>query len=236
MKVSLIAQTNVNLGEIEALGFTPNGTASRMADHLIEFAGRSCYQSFSRPNPETAHNRDYMANILESGHFSVLEHASATFYVQGVSRALTHELIRHRHLSYSQLSQRFVNEKGRAEAVEPPAFKSSGHRTRLNALAGYVEHVTQEAYTEAVHILEREGLSRKEAREAARAFLPNQTETRIVVSGNHRAWRDFLAKRYDAHADAEIREFATLVLRDLRSLAPNVYQDIPSIPYNTPED
>src|SRR5690554_948865 len=73
------------------------------SDLLAEFAGRSCYQSFHKPNPKTEANHDYLRNILNQGHFSVLEHASATFYVTGVSRALTHELIRHRHLSYSEL-------------------------------------------------------------------------------------------------------------------------------------
>lgn len=224
MKVSLIAQTQVSRYIMEDLGFRDRG--AHAADHLAEFAGRACYQSFHRPNPATAENGDYLKHTNDEGHFSILEHASATFYAEGVSRALTHELIRHRHLSYSQLSQRFVNEEGRTAPVSPPAFKESGHRTRLESLAGYVDHVTQEAYREAVHILEREGCTRKEAREAARAFLPNQTETKIVVTGNHRAWRDFLGKRYHPAADKEIREFARLVLRDLKVIAPSIYQDI----------
>src|SRR5690554_342524 len=101
------------------------------ADLLAEFAGRSCYQSFHKPNPKTEANQDYLRNILNQGHFSVLEHASATFYVTGVSRALTHELIRHRHLSYSELSQRFVNVED-AEVVIPPALRDR-KSTRLNS-------------------------------------------------------------------------------------------------------
>ena len=81
------------------------------AQQLVEFAGRACYQSFAKPNPATARNADYIARTLHGQkHFSIAEHATATFYITGVSRALTHELIRHRHLSYSQLSQRFVDE------------------------------------------------------------------------------------------------------------------------------
>src|SRR5579875_2884421 len=83
-----------------------------------EFAGRACYQSWTKPNPSTATNAGYLRHILEVGHLSVLEHGSVTFYLSGVSRSLTHELIRHRHFSYSQLSQRYVPEKD-AAMVEP---------------------------------------------------------------------------------------------------------------------
>src|SRR5262249_12043524 len=75
---------------------------------LAEFAGRACYQSWRKPNPSTATNAGYLRHILEVGHMSVLEHGSVSFYITGISRSLTHELIRHRHFSYSQLSQRSV--------------------------------------------------------------------------------------------------------------------------------
>lgn len=231
MKVTVLAVTDTHDYQMETLGFQSDARGD--IDHLAEFAGRACYQAWAKKNPATATNKGYMANILDHGHFSILEHGSVTFYVEGVSRALTHELVRHRHLSYSQLSQRFVDESNRAPHVIPPAFLGSPSEARLVALADYVDRVTQDAYREAVHILEREGKTRKESREAARAFLPNMTETKIVVTGNLRAWRDFLHKRWDAHADAEIREFAGLVLRDLRHYAPNAVQDIPSFPYNT---
>jgi len=85
---------------------------------LAEFAGRACYQSWKKPNPATATNAGYLAHILEVGHLSVLEHGSVSFYFTGVSRSFTHELIRHRHFSYSQLSQRYVPERD-AAMVEP---------------------------------------------------------------------------------------------------------------------
>ncbi len=87
---------------------------------LAEFAGRACYQSWKKPNPATATNAGYLAHILEVGHLSVLEHGTVTFYLTGVSRSFTHELIRHRHFSYSQLSQRYVPERTR-RMVEPDA-------------------------------------------------------------------------------------------------------------------
>ena len=195
------------------------------SDELAEFAGRSCYQSFHKPNEKTRENKDYLANILRQGHESVLEHSSATFYIEGVSRAMTHELIRHRHLSYSQLSQRFVDES-ESEIVCPPAIAESG----LYGSLGYARVESVARYRDLVNDLSNAGLPRKQAREAARAVLPNMTETKIVVTGNMRAWRDFIKKRHTLAADAEIRKVAGLILEQLRQLAPNSFQDIPEEP------
>src|ERR671912_208701 len=96
----------------------PWSTDASGGEALAEFAGRACYQSWSKPNPRTATNAGYLRHILEVGHLSVLEHGTVTFYLTGVSRSLTHELIRHRHFSYSQLSQRYVPERD-AGMVEP---------------------------------------------------------------------------------------------------------------------
>ena len=85
---------------------------------LAEFAGRACYQSWDKPNPATATNQGYLRHILEVGHLAVLEHGTVSMYLSGISRSLTHELIRHRHFSYSQLSQRYVPERD-AAMVEP---------------------------------------------------------------------------------------------------------------------
>src|SRR3712207_7558756 len=84
----------------------PWSTEAEGGEALAEFAGRACYQSWDKPNPATATNAGYLRHILEVGHLSVLEHGTVTMYLTGVSRSLTHELIRHRHFSFSQLSQR----------------------------------------------------------------------------------------------------------------------------------
>lgn len=94
---------------------------------LAEFAGRACYQAWERKRPETATNKGYLANIQRQSHWSVLEHAQATFYIQGVSRALTHELVRHRHMSYSQLSQRYVDSSD-VKFVVPPLIEELRER------------------------------------------------------------------------------------------------------------
>lgn len=194
-------------------------------EKIIEFAGRACYQAFHRPNPKTASIPGYIENIIAQGHESVLEHSSATFYIEGVSRNVTHELIRHRHLNYSELSQRFVN-VSETEFVLPPAFSEHLNDAQLEAL-GKVTSAVREAYVKFVEYLQDDkGLPRKQAREAARSVLPGNTETKIVVTGNFRAWRDVLKKRLDPAADAEIRIMCEHILVGLLAVAPSVFTDI----------
>lgn len=228
MKVTLIASTNLH-AESTPEDYEPHNWRLDItdADELAEVAGRTCYQSFNRPRPETATNAGYLANILNQGHFSVLEHASVTFYVEGVSRSMTHELVRHRHLSFSELSQRYVD-VSEVDFVMPPA-----HNTANDELVDDLLDHAVDVYEELVRRYVKSGLARKQAREAARAVMPNATETKIVVTGNLRAWRDVLAKRYHVAADAEIQRFATEVLRHLREIAPNSVQDIPGKPYGS---
>jgi thymidylate synthase (FAD) len=189
---------------------------------LAEFAGRACYESWHKPNPATATNAGYLRHILEVGHLSVIEHATATFYLTGVSRSFTHELIRHRHFSYSQLSQRYVPESD-AAMVEPAVIAS---KPDLHAKFVAATRASVAAYDDLLAGLETDtALGRKQARQAARAVLPNATETRIVVTGNYRAWRHFIAMRATEHADVEIREIAVECLRQLQGVAPNAFAD-----------
>ena len=204
---------------------------------LVEFAGRACYQSFGKPNPKTARNEDYITRTLHGQkHWSIAEHASATFYLTGVSRALLAEITRHRHLSFSVLSQRFVSEED-ANIVIPPAVRSAKEINEAyydEELGGGVIGATENlkvmadlaiaTYAGLVEELqEAEGLPRKQAREAARAVLPNMVETRIVVTGNLRAWHEVIARRTAPDADAEFQEVAGLIRQELQKLAPEVF-------------
>lgn len=195
---------------------------------LAEFAGRACYQSWSKPNPATATNASYLRHILQVGHLSVLEHGSASFYVTGVSRSLSHELVRHRQLSFSQLSQRYVA-IGDGEVVEPDVIAADPvlHERFMAAT-----EAAAAAYRELLAGLEDRlagspdaTLRRKQARQAARSVLPNATETSLVVTGNYRAWRHVIGMRASEHADVEIRAFAVAVLRELSRIAPHVFAD-----------
>jgi thymidylate synthase (FAD) len=184
------------------------------AEALIEFAGRNCYQSWSNPGKKT--NAEYIKNIIEHGHGSVLEHASCTFFITGVSRSLTHEMTRHRHLSFSELSQRFVDMKT-AEFICP-------NDADWESWGFFIDEVKKE-YKEIQTELGDMGLTRKQVNERARAVLPNATCTSIVVSGNLRAWRSFIDARANEHADAEICALAVEICTQLKERFPNVFQD-----------
>ncbi len=224
LQVRLIAWTHFAAPED-----VPWSTDTGGGQALAEFAGRACYQSWKKPNPATATNAGYLHHILESAHYSVLEHGSVTFYLTGISRSLTHELVRHRHFSYSQLSQRYVDGRD-AEMVEPDVIAADPY---LHGVFERAAAAVRDAYHELAHGLERKlqhqtastTSLRKQARQAARSVLPNATETRIVVTGNYRAWRHFIAKRATEHADTEIRALAVECLRYLQKAAPNVFAD-----------
>ena len=223
LQVQVIAQT-----QFAPPAEVPWETDVEGGQALAEFAGRACYQSWSKPNPATATNEGYLRHILEVGHLSVLEHGTVTMYLSGISRSLTHELIRHRHFSYSQLSQRYVPE--RDAAFVEPAVIAEDPELHERFLAAADAALT--AYNELLEGLEKRfadvpnaTLRRKQARQAARAVLPNATETRIVVTGNYRAWRHFIAMRASEHADVEIRELAIACLRELQNVAPHVFED-----------
>lgn len=223
LRVQLIART-----EFQAPPDVPWSTEADGGQALVEFAGRACYQSWSKPNPRTATNATYIKHIIDVGHFAVLEHASASFYITGISRSCTHELMRHRHFSYSQLSQRYVPED-EARVVLPPGLDGDAE---LQDIVLAAADASRQVYEELLGRLEAKFadqpnavLRRKQARQAARAVLPNDTETRIVVTGNYRAWRHFIAMRASEHADVEIRRLAIACLRELTAVAPAVFAD-----------
>ncbi|MCF8602798.1 FAD-dependent thymidylate synthase [Gordonia sp. HY442] len=223
LKVQLVAATQFNPPTDIDWSTDADGSEA-----LIEFAGRACYESWDKPNPRTATNAGYLRHVLEVGHTSLFEHATVTFYITGISRSCTHELIRHRHFSYSQLSQRFVPEHD-SNVVAPPAIRGDA---RLEELFVKATDASREAYTELLAELETKFedvpnaiLRRKQARQAARSVLPNATETRIVVTGNYRAWRHFIGMRATEHADVEIRQLAVECLRRLVEIAPTAFGD-----------
>lgn len=289
--------------------------AESRGDALSEFSGRVCYMSFKNKRP--GGNKAYLDHIKEVGHGSVLEHANYSLLFTGVSRSLTHELVRHRAgMAYSMLSQRYVDESV-AEYVEPDIIRNDpelheiwlkavqhAHEAYVNLAdrlteklkrpdiakvcketkaceecdgTGYLLGHTDgdEAcpgclgtgrwdfttfvpagcpkcdktlvdwnididgkFVPATACIDYDGGKcdyakplmtgterRKAARQAARSVLPNATETKIVVTGNARAWRHFLEQRGSRHAESEIRKLANLVLAKLQGAAPNLFSD-----------
>lgn len=324
-KVRIIGQTEVDVKEMEEFILDEYGEvlspysedAPSAGDALAEFSGRVCYMSFKNKRP--GGNQVYLDHIKEVGHGSIAEHSNYSLLFTGVSRSLTHELIRHRAgMAYSQASQRYIDESV-AEYVEPDIIRDDPelHEIWLKAVqhaheayvdladrlteklkrpdggammirketvscsecdgTGYLlghtdgdeacpgclgagrwdittfvpkgcpkcgKVLSQRAidvdgkFVQAIVCIDRDGGKcdytkplmtgterRKAARQAARSVLPNATETKIVVTGNARAWRHFLEQRGSRHAEPEIRKLANIVLTKLQAAAPNLFSD-----------
>lgn len=222
--VTLLAHTTIDTDAIsELMEIQP---ASTDAETLVTFAGRSCYESWHRPSEATRADADYIERtIFEQQHGSILEHATATLYFTGVSRAFLTELTRHRHLSFSVRSQRFVDE-GQANIVLPPAIRNQPGEITADLEAQAIADIASEAYNRIVTMLT--GLSqlpRKQAREAARAVLPSMTETKMTVTGNLRTWLEVIERRTAPDADAELQQVMGMAREALRPLAPTIFKE-----------
>jgi thymidylate synthase (FAD) len=196
MEVELIAVTRYLRG---------NGTP----EELLEHAGRVCYRSEKRGEAG-----DFLQARIREGHESIIEHASLTFEVSGISRACSHQLVRHRIASYSQESQRYVDLSD-PNLVVPPGVAQSPEAMRIwDDLTGRMKRAYRDL---------RELGARKED---ARFLLPNATATRIVVTMNFRELRHFFRIRCDRAAQWEIRALAQEILKLTYQVAPSVFQDL----------
>ena len=196
MKVELIAMTQYLGGD---------GTP----EALIEHAARVCYRSESRGNPAA-----FLRARLKDGHESIIEHASATFEISGISRACSHQLVRHRLASYSQESQRYVDMSD-PDLVVPDAIEASPETYEV--WSSFAEQV-KDVYGEL------RGLGIR--KEDARFVLPNAAETRIVMTMNFRELRHFFRLRLAPEAQWEIRRVALEMLKQLAPHAPTVFGEL----------
>lgn len=198
------------------------------AELLVEAAGRVCYMSFGE-RQFRKRNDDYIANIVKQGHESVLEHANFTLLADGLSRALSHQLVRHRAgFAYSRLSQQY-HDDSETVFVEPaglsahPDAKRQWHAATASALKAY------RALLAEANGLGEGTLDQKERvrllRSVARSVLPNATATSLMVTGNARAWRHLLAVRGDIAGDLEMRSYCVQVLHVLAETAPALFAD-----------
>lgn len=191
--------------KVELLFITPN------AEKLIETAGRTSYLSFNKQGNDT--EKTFIRMLIKKGHLSVLEHAYATFRFSGVSRAFTHQLVRHRLCSYTQQSQRYVDESN-FNYIEPESIKNNSKARSLftkfmvNAKRIYLE-------------LQKLGIKNEDAR----FVLPNAVESRIVVTTNLREWRHIIELRGSPDAQWEIRNVTIEILKNLKKHAPTVFGD-----------
>ncbi len=189
--------------KIKLLAVTPR------AEEIIERAGRICYRSTDKCAPGSA--PDFIAKLIKMGHESPLEHAYATFHISGCSRAMTHQLVRHRLISVSQQSQRYVDEKS-FEYVIPPSVPTE----RQDEFRQDMESIRAMYAKWQAHGLKKED---------ARFVLPNACTSEIVISANFREFRHIFAVRCDRRAQWEIRQACAAMLRELHACAPSVFQD-----------
>jgi thymidylate synthase (FAD) len=271
-KVFLLAETKVDhqnldamLTEIGAAGWDTDAYAD--AEVLAEVAGRMCYRSFSVGlNPNVTRVREgsmpYIQNILTSGHGSVIEHGHVSFACMGVSRIVTHELVRHRLANYSQESLRFI----RLDALMmyyPRAFGEVAmlelwdalpqeRREQIASMFGVTPENARtlwassramelrqlfEDTVERLEQVQRDIASmlylddvkdfgiKKKITSSMRRLAPEGLGTAIIMTSNHRQWRDIIEKRTSHHAEEEIRVLFGHIAKELFTRFPAFYQD-----------
>jgi thymidylate synthase (FAD) len=177
---------------------------------VIEEAGRTCYLSFENINAN--YHSEFIQRLIKLGHESPLEHAYATFRIRNCSRAMTHQLVRHRLMAVSQQSQRYVDEE-HFEYVTPETIPDK-----------YVEDYHQDMKTiqQMYHKWRDRGLKKEDAR----FVLPNACTSEIMVSANFREWRHIMYMRTSKKAQWEIRKACLLILAELKKIAPDCFDKI----------
>ena len=194
--------------QVELMAITPN------AEDIIERACRTCYLSFHRYNPPSS-TEELIKKVIQKGHHSVLEHALATFRIKGGSRVFTHEMVRHRLMSPSQESQRYV-EYGKTkefEFVVPPTIQNTKFVDKFKEITGKAYELYQDMVKAEI------------PKEDSRYILPNATTSEIVISANFRELRHIFEIRCVERAHWEIREICLEMLKIMKKQAPIVFWD-----------
>ncbi len=187
-------------------------------EETIAFAAKLCYSPLGiaqlREKTLASDKEKFLSKIISMGHHSVLEHAGFTFGIEGISRVTSHQLVRHRLASYSQQSQRYVQEKGQFEYVIPPSVAENEEACQAFEA---MMHRAQALYDELI--------AKGAAAEDARYVLPNATETKIVVTMNARELRHFFQLRCCYRAQCEIRQMAMKMLELVKGIAPLLFKN-----------
>jgi thymidylate synthase (FAD) len=244
--VVLLAKPQTNVAGLGGFlgGFDPDlrfteylDDPTRLPDssQLCKTSGQTCYMSFGPQRTTNENAAAYIERLTSAGHGSVLEHASFSFLLYGISRSVTHELVRHRAgAAFSQISQRYVSGSvlrfvERPEYQEDPDLHMHFEERADRAAAEY------EAMAELLLERQEGGASmltadyrtdaRKKVQQTARSLLPNETEAPMVFTGNVRALRHIIEMRADAHAESEIRNLALRLFLCLRTVDPILFGD-----------
>lgn len=202
----------MNKVKVELIEYTPK------PDLLAGVAAHSCRSSKDSSEIRETEEEEKLKRILrkavERGHTSVVEHASFTFNVAGISRACSHQLVRHRIASYSQQSQREIK-PNEEEFVTPPAIKSNSKAKEK------FHNLMREIWKTYQDLIEEEDVSQEDSR----FVLPNATKTNIVVTMNGRSLLNFFELRTCMHAQWEIRAVANKMLSEAKEVAPKIFEN-----------
>jgi len=204
---------------VKLLDVTENALA------LIYSACRQCYAEefagdiFDKIKDDDKKQAAFIKKIIASGHESPLEHVKFTFAIEGVSRALTHQLVRHRIASFSQQSQRYVKENDFDYIIPSSIEKNSEAKNEFEKLMATI----QQSYTKLLTFLGQDNLSGEAANQDARFVLPQAVETKIIVTMNCRELLHFFKHRCCSRAQWEIRNLAEKLLADCKSRLPLLF-------------
>lgn len=234
LKIRCISRPNFDINsfleflseESESWKRTPE---AKCADEIVEAAGRICYMSFGKKQ-SSKNNSEYIRNLIDQGHESVLEHVSWTFLMTGVSRSFTHQLVRHRvGFAFSQLSQQYHDETD-AKIIAPTSLKKDPERfsrwkDSVSQSFETYRSLIKEAKNDHTSIYSNKKEKLRDLRSTARSVLPNAIGTKIVVTANARALRHFLSIRGSLEGDWEMRAVSTRLYEIVSQDAPALFQD-----------
>ncbi len=192
----------------------------------VAAAAKLCYSASDvnaiKEAVSSKNQEPFIGKLVDSGHLSPIEHASFTFAIEGISRACSHQLVRHRLASYSQQSQRYVSMEGGFGYIIPPSI---GKDPVLKEQFEFFMEGIQEFYNRLMTALNERGIEGEAAYEDARFVLPNAAETKIIVTMNGRELLHFFAQRCCRRAQWEIRAMAIEMLKLAKRAAPAIFND-----------
>lgn len=200
------------------LRYTPN------PEETVSMAAKLCYSPSDieslKGKIEKRDQKSFVERLVKMGHMSPIEHSSFTFAIEGISRACSHQLVRHRLASYSQQSQRYVSEETGFDYIIPPAIQEDEEMRK--AFISFMEEA-QRTYNEMVKKLNKRGIQGESANQDARFILPNAAETKIMVTMNARELLHFFRQRCCNRAQWEIRGLAEEMLKEVKEIAPTIF-------------
>ena len=200
------------------LSHTPN------PEETVAMAAKLCYSPADikslKSKIEAKDQKAFVEKLVKMGHMTPIEHSSFTFAIEGISRACSHQLVRHRLASYSQQSQRYVSEEAGFDYVIPPIIKED--RELKENFTSFMKQA-QAAYNNMVKKLNEMGVKGESANQDARFILPNAAETKIMVTMNARELLHFFRQRCCNRAQWEIRRMSEEMLRLVKKTAPTIF-------------